>query len=325
VHGAGRPKSLQERFGAGVGCKRSKANDLAKAGPTREPRIATNDRFNQVTADAISGGGRRAYLPRSRSGSSGGLEDGTRVQTGESIGAHREGDMPRLRSWAIFLGGVSAVVMLRRHARRPAGLDTPGGIVMSDAAGYDSLSKVLLGSFYRSVAADVAAAAPPGGLVLDVGCGPGHLANRLANDHGLEVTGMDLDPAMIERARVNAEHSVPAERRPAFVVGSVAALPFADRSFDLVVSTLSMHHWADAATGQAEIDRVLRPGGRALVWDIRPGVVPLHRHQPDPLDKVAGSALQLVSVTPWRWPWRLAFTQRIELRPGARDAAPAGA
>jgi ubiquinone/menaquinone biosynthesis C-methylase UbiE len=233
--------------------------------------------------------------------------------------------MPRLRSWAIFLGSVSAVVMLRRHTRRPGGLDTPGGIVMSDAAGYDSLGKVLLGSFYRSVAADVAAAAPPGGLVLDVGCGPGHLANRLANDHGLEVTGMDLDPAMIERARVNAKHSVPAERRPTFVVGSVDALPFADRSFDLVVSTLSMHHWADAATGQTEINRVLRPGGRALVWDIRPGVVPLHRHQPDPLDKVAGSALQLVSVTPWRWPWRLAFTQRLELRSGARDAAPAGA
>ncbi len=104
VHGAGRPKSRQERFGAGVGCKRSKAHALAKAGPTREPRIATNDRFNQVTADAISGGGRRAYLPRSRSGSSGGLEDGTRVQTGESIagaqgGRHATitqlGDLPR--------------------------------------------------------------------------------------------------------------------------------------------------------------------------------------------------------------------------------------
>jgi ubiquinone/menaquinone biosynthesis C-methylase UbiE len=214
--------------------------------------------------------------------------------------------------------------MVLRHARGPAGVETPGGIVMGDAAGYDSLSRLLLGSFYRSVAADIAAAAPLGGQILDVGCGPGHLANRLARDHGLEVTGLDLDPTMIERARANAEQAVAADRRPIFVVGGVAALPFPDRSFDQVVSTLSMHHWADATAGLAEMDRVLRPGGRALVWDLRPGVVPLHRHQPDPLDKVAGSPLHLASVTPWHWPWRLTLTQRIELLPGDGDAGTAG-
>jgi SAM-dependent methyltransferase len=232
--------------------------------------------------------------------------------------------MRRLRTLAIMLGGASAAVIVLRHARGSAGLETPGGIVMGDAAGYDSLSSVLLGSFYRSVAADVAAAAPPGGRVLDVGCGPGHLANRLTRDHGLEVTGLDLDPSMIDRARANAEQAVAAERRPTFVVGGVAALPFPDSSFDLVVSTLSMHHWADATAGQAEIGRVLRPGGRALVWDIRPGVVPLHRHQPDPLAEVAGSPLHLASATPWRWPWRLAFTQRIELLPTDGEAGTAG-
>jgi SAM-dependent methyltransferase len=221
--------------------------------------------------------------------------------------------MPRLRTWAILLGGASAALMVLRHTRGSGGRETPGGIVMGDASRYDSLSGVFLGSFYDSVAADVAAIAPTGGQVLDVGCGPGHLANRLAREHGLEVTGLDLDPAMIERARANAERADIAERRPAFVLGGVAAMPFPDASFDLVVSTLSMHHWADAAAGLAEIGRVLGPGGRALIWDIRAGVVPLHRHQPDPLDKVAGSPLRLASATPWRWPWRLAFTQRIEL------------
>ncbi len=228
-------------------------------------------------------------------------------------------DTPRLRSWAVLVGGVSAAVMIGRHARRPTGLDTPGGIVMGDAAGYDSLSKVLLGPFYRSVAADVAAVASTGAQVLDIGCGPGHLVNRLARDHRLEVTGLDLDPTMIDRARANARQAVAAERQPTFVAGGVAALPFADRSFDLVVSTLSMHHWADVAAGEAEIARVLRPGGRALMWDIRPGVVPLHRHQPDPLEALGGSLLEVASVTPWRWPWRLAWTQRIELVPGARE------
>jgi SAM-dependent methyltransferase len=221
--------------------------------------------------------------------------------------------MSRLRTAAIVLGGAGAAVAVLRHTRGSAGLETPGGIIMGDAAGYNLLSRVLLGSFYRSVAADIAAAARAGGRVLDVGCGPGHLANRLARDHGLAVTGLALDPAMIARARANAEHTVPAERRPTFVVGGVAALPFPDASFDLVVSTLSMHHWTDPTAGLAEIGRVLRPAGRALVWDIRPGVVPLHRHQPDPLESLAGSSLRLASATSWRWPWRLAFTQRIEL------------
>ena len=231
--------------------------------------------------------------------------------------------MPRLRTAAIMLGGAVAAVAILRQTRRPRGLETPGGITMGDAARYDSLSGLLLGSFYASIAADVAGAAPPSGQVLDVGCGPGHLANRLARDHGFEVTGLDLDPAMIARARSNAEHAVAAERRPAFVVGGVVALPFPDGSFDLVVSTLSMHHWADATAGQAEIGRVLRPGGRALIWDIRPGVVPLHRHQPDPLDKAGCSSLRLASATPWRWPWRLRFTQRIEFVPADGQAAAA--
>ena len=221
--------------------------------------------------------------------------------------------MPRLRTAAIMLGGAGAAVVVLRHTRGSGGLETPGGIIMGDAARYDSLSGRLLGSFYASVAADVARVAPEGGKVLDVGCGPGHLANRLARDHGLEVTGLDLDAAMIERARANAVQSVVAERRPTFVVGGVAALPFPDGSFDLVVSTLSMHHWADATAGQAEIGRVLRTGARALVWDIRPRIVPLHGHRPDPLDSIAGSPLHLASAKPWRWPWRLAFTQRIEL------------
>jgi SAM-dependent methyltransferase len=238
-----------------------------------------------------------------------------------SIDTGSEGDMPRLRTAAIMLGGAAAAVAIVQHNRGSVGLHAPGGIVMADAARYDSLTGVLLGSFYDSVADNVAADAASGGRVLDVGCGPGHLANRLAREHGLDVTGLDLDPAMIERARANAERAVTPEHRPTFVVGSVAALPFADASFDLVVSTLSMHHWADATAGQAEIGRVLRPGRRALIWDIRAGVVPLHRHQPDPLGRVAGSSLRLASATPWRWPWRLSFTQRIELASADEAAA----
>jgi SAM-dependent methyltransferase len=50
-----------------------------------------------------------------------------------------------------------------------------------------------------------------------------------------------------------------------------AIRPFGEGSFDIVVSTLSMHRWAEPTKGLAEIGRVVRPGGRALVGDFRPG------------------------------------------------------
>jgi SAM-dependent methyltransferase len=133
------------------------------------------------------------------------------------------------------------------------------------------------------------------------------------------VTGLDLDSAMISRARANADRPGGGHQpRPSLLVGDVAALAFPDQSFDLVVSTLSMHHWADPTAGLAEIGRVLRPGARALIWDFRPGVRPhlfgpRHTHMPDPVDHTPSSPLQVVSATPWRWPWRFTLTQRTEL------------
>jgi SAM-dependent methyltransferase len=216
------------------------------------------------------------------------------------------------RSAAIAVGAaVTAVMALARHGG--SGRPVAGGIVMTDATRYDFQARLLMGSFFDGVAADVFAHTADGGRVLEVGCGPGHLSGRLAH-RGLVVTGIDLDPAMVTRARANAARATHgAGDRPSFEVADVAALPFPDGSFDLVVSTLSLHHWADKQAGLAEIARVLRPGGRALIWDLRPGVVPRHRDTPDPVAGLEGSSLGLASETPWRWPWRLALTQRIEL------------
>jgi ubiquinone/menaquinone biosynthesis C-methylase UbiE len=148
----------------------------------------------------------------------------------------------------------------------------------------------------------------------------GQLSIRLAFQHGLG-TGLDLDPAMIERARANADRLGNGdERRPSFLVGDAASLAFPDGSFDLVVSTFSMHHWADPTAGLAEVGRVLCPGARALVWDFRPGVLPFHAHMPDPVAHAHGSRLRGVNATPWRWPWRFQLTQRVELVPS--DGSP---
>jgi ubiquinone/menaquinone biosynthesis C-methylase UbiE len=218
--------------------------------------------------------------------------------------------------FVILLGAAAAGVALVRHILGPIrDRKTPGGILVGDARVYDAVAhRLLLGSLFDGIAADVAAVVPAGGRVLEVGCGPGRLSIRLARRHGLDVTGLDLDPAMIERARANAVRpEVGDERRPSFVVADVASLAFPDGTFDLVISTLSMHHWADPAGGLAEISRVLRPGGRALIWDLRPGGVPFHRHVPDPVEHADGSRLRVASTTPWRWPWAFKLLRRIVL------------
>jgi SAM-dependent methyltransferase len=227
--------------------------------------------------------------------------------------------MARPRTFATVLGAAAAAaaaIAIVRHVRGMAtGRRVTGGILISDPAFYDALAhRLVLGPFFERIAVDVATAAPEGGRVLEVGCGPGRLSIRLARRHRLDVTGLDLDPAMIERARANADRPEDGEGpRPSFLVGDVGSLAFPDGSFDLVVSTLSMHHWADPKAGLAEIGRVLRPGGRALVWDLRPGIVPFHAHVPDPVQHTHGSPLRVASVMPWRWPWRFSLTQRIEL------------
>jgi SAM-dependent methyltransferase len=226
--------------------------------------------------------------------------------------------MSRPRTVAIVLGAATAVVAASavvRHTREASrGRAVPGGIIIGDAAVYDAASRLVLGPFLRRIAADVAATAPEGARVLEIGCGPGHLSIMLARRHGLDVTGVDLDPAMVERARANAVRTANGGgHSPSFLVGDVASLAFPDASFDVVVSTLSMHHWADPTAGLGEVARVLRPGGRSLVWDLRPGAVPFHRDVPDPLESTREAPLRLVRATPWRWPFGFTPTQRLEL------------
>jgi demethylmenaquinone methyltransferase/2-methoxy-6-polyprenyl-1,4-benzoquinol methylase/phosphoethanolamine N-methyltransferase len=112
------------------------------------------------------------------------------------------------------------------------------------------------------------AAITPGQRVLDVGCGPGRLAIVAAAAAGptSEVCGIDPAPEMIERARRNAAR---AGVTISLDVGVVEALPYDADHFDVVLSTLMLHHLPDDVKrrGLAEIRRVLRPGGRVVAVD----------------------------------------------------------
>jgi ubiquinone/menaquinone biosynthesis C-methylase UbiE len=119
------------------------------------------------------------------------------------------------------------------------------------------ISRYLTRPLYRRV---LEIAAPqPGDHLLDVGAGSGNVVAR-ALSLGVEATGVDASQAM---ARV-AITKVPGR----YVVGGAERLPFADRSFDVVTTSLSLHHWEPAEAGLAEIARVLRPTGRFVIADV---------------------------------------------------------
>jgi ubiquinone/menaquinone biosynthesis C-methylase UbiE len=98
----------------------------------------------------------------------------------------------------------------------------------------------------------------PGQEVLDAACGTGVVAVTAARAGG-KVRGLDLSPALLERARLNAEI---ARVRIDFVEGDVEALPYADASFDVVLSQFGHMFAPRPEVALAELLRVLRPGGR---------------------------------------------------------------
>lgn len=105
----------------------------------------------------------------------------------------------------------------------------------------------------------------PSGKVVDVGCGTGVVAGRLAAS-GYDVTGVDPSAGMLEYVETHA----PGVKA---VQGTATGLPFEDGIFDLSMCVAVLHHIAEAdAVHQSllEMVRVTRPGGLVLVWDHNP-------------------------------------------------------
>jgi ubiquinone/menaquinone biosynthesis C-methylase UbiE len=107
----------------------------------------------------------------------------------------------------------------------------------------------------------------PHGLVVDIGCGPGYLAAGISRRYpDAKVIGLDNNNEMINIARHTWQREL---YRIEFIKANALALPLADDTVDFIVSSLSLHHWADATTVFRETRRVLKPGGRFLIFDLR--------------------------------------------------------
>jgi SAM-dependent methyltransferase len=113
----------------------------------------------------------------------------------------------------------------------------------------------------------------PGGRILDLGCGGGHVSFTLA-PFAEEIVAYDLSRDML--AAVDAECVKRGLSTVRTHQGTAEALPFADHSFDLVVTRFSAHHWSDLGAGLAGMRRVLKPAGRAIVIDVYGPEEPRH-------------------------------------------------
>lgn len=170
--------------------------------------------------------------------------------------------------------------MLAASKRRHKIADAPqtaGRVLHSHARWYDLFGTII--SFGRDKAIReklIELAAPaPGEKLLDVGCGTGTLGIAIKRQMGAgEVRGIDASPEMIQVAK---EKSARDGSDIDFRVALIEALPFPDASFDLVTSSLMLHHLPDdlKAKGFLEIRRVLKPGGRFMAMDFA-----AHSHSP---------------------------------------------
>jgi len=107
------------------------------------------------------------------------------------------------------------------------------------------------------------------GVLVDVGCGSGNLIVQIAHKFkDLDLIGIDNSKYILNLAEQRADKNG-FNKRIDFQFGSVENLPFADNSIDVIVSSLSLHHWLEPVKAFKELIRVLREDGTILIFDFR--------------------------------------------------------
>jgi ubiquinone/menaquinone biosynthesis C-methylase UbiE len=170
------------------------------------------------------------------------------------------------------------------------------GLVLHAAARYDLLLRLAMLGRERAFREKVLSLArlERGESVLDVGCGTGTLAIAAKQHVGPAgvVHGIDASPEMVDRA---GRKATKARVDVIFTIAAAQALPFPDAWFDVVLTTIMLHHLPRSARQQCarEIGRVLKPCGRVLAvdfatssWEERGLLARLHRHGRVDLDEI---------------------------------------
>ena len=121
---------------------------------------------------------------------------------------------------------------------------------------------------YREQARQLTGSLPAGAQVLEVAPGPGFLSIEIARQGKVQVTGLDISRTFVAIATEGARKAgVTVEFRQ----GDVAHMPFAADSFDMIVCQAAFKNFTQPAAALAEMHRVLRAGGRAVIQDMSKG------------------------------------------------------
>ena len=130
---------------------------------------------------------------------------------------------------------------------------------------YAGLTKKSLEEF-KALARRIAQQVPPHAKVLEVAPGPGYFAIELAKLGQYEITGLDISETFVQIARSNALN---AGVQVDFRRGNASDLPFADESFDFLICRAAFKNFTEPVRALEEMHRVLKPGGSALIIDLR--------------------------------------------------------
>ena len=112
----------------------------------------------------------------------------------------------------------------------------------------------------------IKAALPAGGNVLEVAPGPGYLSIELAKSSIYKVTGLEISKTFIEIAQDKAKQANVDVR---FRQGNASAMPFEDKTFDFIICVAAFKNFTQPAEAIREMYRVLKPGGKACIVDLR--------------------------------------------------------
>jgi ubiquinone/menaquinone biosynthesis C-methylase UbiE len=154
----------------------------------------------------------------------------------------------------------------------------------------------------RKLASSIVDSLKPGARVLEVAPGPGYLAIEIAKMGDFKVSGLDISHSFV---RIASENARKAGVSVDFRHGDAAHMPFPDESFDFVVCRAAFKNFSDPLGAINEIYRILGPGGRASIIDLRKDA-----SLADINEEVAGMHMSTLSAMMTRWTFRNMLLKR---------------
>jgi ubiquinone/menaquinone biosynthesis C-methylase UbiE len=165
---------------------------------------------------------------------------------------------------------------------------------------------------YRRGAQQVAEMAPAEATILELAPGPGYLAIELARLGNYHIVGLDISATFVEIARAKAKEAGVAVD---FRQGNAAHMPLPDDQFDCIVCSAAFKNFSEPLQALDEMFRVLKPGGKALIIDLRPDV------SDHDIDKHIREDLALTGINflMTKWTFKLILTKRAYTKDAIRQ------